>query len=46
MEKANELRNIPEAEGTGRAQRVVSTKKPMNYEEARELAFKEYQIYE
>ena len=46
VEKANELRNIPEAEGSSRAQRVVSTKKPMNYEEARELAFKEYQIYE
>ena len=46
VEKANELKSIPETKGVTRAERTASTKKPANYDEAREIAFNEYNLYE
>lgn len=45
VEKAKELQEIPETKGAARGERVGSTKKPANYDEARELAY-EYNLYE
>ena len=46
VEKAKELRKIPEAEGANRADRTVSSKVPANYDEVRDMALNEYNLYE
>jgi GTPase Era involved in 16S rRNA processing len=46
VEKAKELRKIPEIEGANRADRTVSSKIPANYEEVRDMALNEYNLYE
>jgi hypothetical protein len=46
VEKAKELRKIPEIEGANRADRTVSSKIPANYDEVRDMALNEYNLYE
>ena len=46
VEKAKELRGIPETEGAARANRTVTSKVPANYDEAREIAFNEYNLFD
>jgi len=46
VEKAKELRSIPEAEGAARANRTATSKVPRSYDEAREIAFNEYNLFD
>lgn len=46
VEKAKELREIPEAEGANRANRAITSKVPKSYDEARDIAFNEYNLYD
>ena len=46
VDKAKELQKIPETQGASRAQRAITTKVPASYDEARDLAFQEYSLFE